>query len=76
MPVFIALSMYPVSEVCEKLAELKGRHKYKRQHVDDLIKKKLPMAQKVGNRYLLTEAEINWLAAQIRIKKRHNFIDK
>ena len=76
MPVFIALSMYPVSEVCEKLAELKGRHKYKRQQVYDLMKKKLPMAQKIGNRYLLTEAEINWLATQIRTKKRHKFIDK
>ena len=76
MPVFIALSMYSVSEVCEKLAELKGRNKYKRQQVDDLIKKKLPMAQKIGNRYLLTEAEINWLATQIRIKRRHRYIDK
>ena len=76
MPVFIALSMYPVSEVCEKLAELKGRHKYKRQQVDDLIKKKLPMAQKIGNRYLVTDAEIEWLATQIRTKKGHNDVDK
>lgn len=76
MPVFIALSMYAVSEVCEKLAELKGRHKYKRQQIDDLIKKKLPMAQKISNRYLLTDAEINWLATQVRTKKRHNLIDK
>ena len=76
MPVFIALSMYSVSEVCEKLAELKGRHKYKRQQVDSLIKRKLPMAQKIGNRYLLTDAEIHWLASQIRIKSRHRNIDR
>lgn len=76
MPVFIALPMYPVIEVCEKLAQLKGRHKYARQQVDELIKKKLPMAQKIGNRYLLTDCEIEWLATQIRTKKRQNFIDK
>ena len=63
--------MYPVSEICEKLAQLKGRHKYRRQQVDALIKEKLPMAQKIGNRYLLTEAEISWLATQVRTKKRH-----
>jgi hypothetical protein len=67
--------MYAVSEVCEKLAQLKGRHKYKRQQIDDLIKKKLPMAQKIGNRYLLTDAEINWLATQIRARKKHKIID-
>jgi len=76
MPVFIALSMYPVSEVCERLAKLKGRHKYKRQQVDRWIKNKLPMAQKIGNRYLLTDAEIDWLATKIRTKKGHNIVDK
>jgi len=34
------------------------------------------MAQKIGNRYLLTDAEIHWLASQIRIKSRHRNIDR
>lgn len=76
MPVFIALPMYSVSEVCQKLAELKGRHKYTRQQVDALIKEKLPMAQKIGNRYLLTDAEIEWIATKIRTRKTQNYIDK
>lgn len=76
MPVLIALSMYSVAEVCEKLAKKKGRRKYARQQVYKWIQSKLPMAQKVGNRYMLTEAEIEWLAKQIRTNKCLKNIDK
>ena len=77
MSVLIAIEMYPVSEVCEKLAELKQRHTYDRRQLDDLIKRKLPTAQKIGNRYMLTEVEIEWLATQIRAyKPRQKNIDK
>jgi hypothetical protein len=79
MPVLIALPMYPVSEVCRKLAEIKQRNKdYDRQFVDALIAKELPTAQKVGNRYMLTDIEVEWLATRIRRvnKKRQKIIDK
>ena len=67
MPVLIALPMYPVLEVCEKLADEKQRNKaYDRQFVDALIAKELKTAQKVGNRYMLTDIEIEWLAKRIR----------
>lgn len=78
MSVLVALEMYPVSEVCGKLAELKERDKpYDRQQVDAWILKKLHTAQKFGNQYMLTCAEIEWLSTQIRVnKKRRKNIDK
>ena len=78
MSVLVALQMYPVSEVCEKLAELKQRNKvYDRQQVNSNIKKELPTAQKIGNRYMLTDTEIEWLATRIRVtKKRQKIVDK
>ena len=79
MPVLIALPMYPVSEIREKLADQKQRNKpYDRQFVDALIVNEFPTAQKVGNRYMLTDAEIKWLATRIRRvnKKRQKIIAK
>lgn len=72
MPVLIALPMYPVPEVCEKLADIKERNKpYDRQYVDALIKDNLKTAQRVGNRYMLTEIEVEWLATFItRVHKK------
>ena len=71
MPILIALTMYDVDDVCNELARRTGKLRpYKRQRVDFLIKKKLPTAQKIGNRYLLTEVELEWLATQIETKKR------
>ena len=71
MPVLIALEMYPVSEVCVKLAELKKRSKpYDRQQVDNWIINKLRTAQKIGNQYMLTKAEMEWLSEQIRVNKK------
>jgi len=79
MPVLIALPLYPVSEACKKLADLKERNKsYDRQTVNAKIKAYLPTAQIIGNRYMLTEEEIEWLATKIaRVsKKRQKIIDK
>ena len=78
MPVLIALPMYPVSEVCEKLAARKERDKpYDRQQVNAWIKKhKLPI-QKIGNHYMFTDIEIEWLATKIRVNKtRQKKIDE
>jgi len=77
MSVLIAIEMYPVSEVCKELAELKERDKpYDRQQVDAWILKKLRTAQKIGNQYMLTYTEIEWLSTQIRVnKKRRKIID-
>ncbi len=77
MPILIAMPMYPVSEVCKKLAERTGfAGIYTRQQINAWIKKKLPTAQKVGNKYFLSEAEISWLAGTVHIKKRRKNIDK
>ena len=70
MSVLIAIEMYPVSEVCKKLAELKERDKgYDRQQVDAWIKRWLPTAQKFGNLYMLTCTEIKYLAEHVRVNK-------
>ncbi len=70
MPVLIALQMYPVKEICSKLAKIKGRHDYTRQQIAFLIKKKIPTAQKFGNVYYLTEPEIVWLASEISTRRK------
>lgn len=69
MPLLIALTLYPMQEICERLAELKDRKKYSRQRVALLIKEYVPTAQKIGKKYYLTEEEIKWLALQIGRKK-------
>ena len=76
MSVLIAIEMYSVLEVCEILAKRKHRHTYDRRQIDDLIKRKLKTAQRIGNRYMLTGAEIDWLETQIRAyKPRQKNID-
>ena len=75
MPVFIALALYPTHEVCERLAERTGRHRYKRQQVDYLIKRKLPTALMIGKSYYLTENEIDWLASQTTPRRKEDVID-
>jgi hypothetical protein len=75
MPIYMAVTLYPIKEVCEKLAILKDRGTYARQQVDKLIKKKLPTALKIGNLYFLTDNEIMWLASQITVRKGTKIID-
>ena len=63
--------MYDVNDVCVELATRTGKRKpYSRSRVDVLIQRKLPMAQKIGNRYFLTEKEVDWLAMKMQLKKR------
>lgn len=74
MPMLIAITVYDVDEVCDELARRTGKtEKYSRQRIGTLIKQKIPAPQKIGKRYLLTEAELNWLATQLQIKKRRKF---
>ncbi|MBA7503571.1 hypothetical protein ES706_02182 [subsurface metagenome] len=68
----VVLPMYDVDDIRLELAKRRGRpdNPYSRQIVDFWIKKKLPMAEKVGGRYLLTEAQMRWLATQLGTKKK------
>ena len=71
MPMLIAITVYDVDEVCDELARRTGKvGKYSRQRIDSLIKEKIPAPQRIGKSYLLTEAELSWLAAQIQTRKR------
>jgi len=71
MKVLIALTMYDVDEICSELAELTGkREKYSVKRVQLLIQQHLPMAERIGRRYLLTEAQLKWLATRVRPAKR------
>jgi len=69
MPLLIALSVYPIQEICETLAKRKGREVYSRQRVALLIKTYLPTALKIDNQYYLTDKEIEWLASKIGEKR-------
>ena len=71
MPILVALTMYDVDDVCVELARRTSKQEpYRRQRVDFLIKRYLPTAQRIGNRYLLTEVEVGWLATKINLRKR------
>ena len=71
MKVLIALTMYDTNDVCSELAKRTGKIKpYSRSRVGILIKDKLPTAQMLGNRYYLTEKELDWLARSLTTKKR------
>ena len=69
MPLLIALSVYPIQEICEALAKRKGREAYSRQRVALLIKQYLPTALKIDSQYYLTDKEIEWLASKIGEKR-------
>ena len=71
MGVLVAIEVYPVSEVCKKLADMKQRDKnYERQQVDKWILKWVPTAQKVGGQYMLTYAEIKYISDHVRVNKQ------
>ena len=72
MPMLLAITVYSVDDVCKELAERTGWHKkYSRQNINKLIKRRIPSAQKIGNRYFITEPELNWLVGQLQVQKRH-----
>ncbi len=73
MKILIALEMYDTDEICQTLYKYtKKKESYSQQRVNVLIKQHLPMAEKISNRYLLTERQIKWLATKIEDKKRPN----
>ena len=70
MSVLVAIEVYPVSEICKKLADMKERNKdYKRQQVDKWIQKWVPTAQKIEGQYMLTYSEIKYIADHVRVNK-------
>lgn len=68
MPVLIALTMYTIQEACQKLAEIKRRPTYSRQRLTKLVSEQLQSAEKIDNRYYLTDTQIKWLAERIAEK--------
>ncbi len=68
----VVLPMYDVDDIRLELANRRQRpnNPYSRQMVDFWIKNKLPMAEKIGGQYLLTEAQIEWLAEQLGTPKK------
>jgi hypothetical protein len=82
MRMLIAITVYDVDGVCEELAKrTHWPHRYSRQRINALIKnkileKQMPPPEKIGRQYLLTEAQLAWLAEGLEIKKRPKSIDK
>jgi len=71
MPMLMTMTVYELDEVREELAMRTGwPRKYSRQRVDILIKQYLPTVTKIGKRYFITEAELEFIAAKIQVKKR------
>lgn len=68
----VVLPMYDVDDIRLEFARWRGRPDcpYSRQQVDRWIKDKLPMAEKVGGQYLLTEGQIKWLVEQLGTPKK------
>ena len=82
MPRMIAITVYEVAEVCVELARRTDKFDssgdivpYSHTRVIDLIHKYLPGIEMAGKRYFLTEAEIDYIADKIQIKKRPKSID-
>jgi len=77
MKVFIALEMYDVDEIQTELAKFRQKPgKYSSTRVQLLIKQHLPMAERIGRRYLLTERQLKWLATKIGPPGRPKNVDK
>ncbi len=67
MPQLMIFEVHSAEESCAKLATLTGWHKpYTRQRLSTLVRKHLPIAEKIGGRYFLKETEIQFLADVIR----------
>ena len=71
MKVLIALEMYDVDEIRKELPKHVPKYagktrKYSTTRVQFLIKDHLPMAERIGRRYLLTERQLKWLATRIK----------
>jgi hypothetical protein len=68
----VVLPMYDIDDIRRELAKRRGRpdDPYSRQMVDFWVKTKLPMAEKIGGQYLLTEGQIKWLTEQLGTPKK------
>ena len=67
MRMLIAIPVYDIEGACAELARLTGREKsYSRQRINVLVKQKIKAPIRVGRQYLLTEAELELLAEELR----------
>jgi len=71
MKVLIALEMYDVDEILKELPKHVPKYAgktrtYSATRVQFLVKKHLPMAERIGRRYIITEKQLKWLAKQIK----------
>jgi len=67
----ITIIVYELSEIRVELARRTGkRDDYSRQEVLRLIRHHLPMVEKTGGQYFLTEVELNELARRVQTSKR------
>ena len=67
----ITVVVYEMDEIRGELARRVGkRDDYSRQRVVELIHHYLPMVEKTGGQYFLTESELSELAKKVQSNKR------
>ena len=67
----ITIVVYEMTEICAELARRTRKlDDYSRQEVGRLIKHYLPMVEKTGGQYFLTESELSELANRVQSNKR------
>jgi len=63
----VAIPVFDIDGACVELAKITGKsEKYSRQRLNVLVKQKIQTPIKVGRQYLLTEAQLNLLADEIK----------
>jgi len=67
MRMLVAIPVFDIDGACVELAKITGKsEKYSRQRLNVLVKQKIQTPIKVGRQYLLTEAQLNLLADEIK----------
>jgi hypothetical protein len=67
----ITIVVYDMTEIRAELAKRTDKFDdYSRQEIARLIKQYLPMVEKTGGRYFLTESELSELANMVQSNKR------
>lgn len=67
MRMLVAVQVFDIDGACDELAKLTGKSKkYSRQRLNILVKQKIQAPIKVGRQYLLTEAQLNLLADELK----------
>lgn len=75
MRMLIAIPVYDVDGACTELAKITGRTKsYSRQRINLLVKQRIKAPIRVGRQYLLTEAQLQLLADELRPPGRPKII--